>query len=309
MRRAPRLRVLADGEALPGVLGASVTTGGRAGARFRVHLAGRDAPAPDARIAVELDGATTLLGRADSAVTDLAAGTTELDGRDLSALLVEARTAELFPNRTAGEVARSVAARHGLQAEVTGEGSLAGRLYGREHGRLLLPALGRARSDWDLLHALAEAEGFALHVEGDTLHFGPPADEEPVALDAKDCASVRLNRQLALSRGIGVTVQSWGTEAAAVVTARAGRGTRQVLVRPNLQPAQAQALADRTLADLMRHERTVDLALPGEAGVTARRRVALSGAGGWDGTYAVLSLHRSLDVRAGYVERVRLGGV
>ena len=110
MVRTPRLRVLADGAELPGVLGASVTAGGRGGARFRVHLAGRDAPAPDARIAVELDGAAVLLGRADCAVTDPLQGTTELDGRDLSALLVEARPAELFLNQTASAIAEAVAA-------------------------------------------------------------------------------------------------------------------------------------------------------------------------------------------------------
>ena len=187
-------------------------------------------------------------------------------------------------------------------------GTPAGRMYGAEHGRLLLPSLSKARSDWDLLAALAEGEGFGLYVEGDRLHFGPAADDPPVELDAARCMSVRLNHQLALARGVAVTVQSWGTEAAEVVTARAGRGTRQVLLRPNLKPEQAQALADRTLRDLMRHERTVDLTLPGEAGVSLRRRVALRGAGAWDGTYGVLSLHRGMDVRTGYVQRVRLGG-
>lgn len=302
------MRVLADGTELPGVLGASVTSGGRSGARFRVHLAGREAPQPDARLTIELDGTDAMLGRADSAITEPTQGTTELDGRDLAALLVEARPAELFLNQTASAIAEAVAARHGLTPEVTATSTPAGRMYGAEHGRLLLPSLSRARSDWDLLAALAEAEGFSLHVEGDRLHFGPATDEAPVELDVAECVSVRLNHQLALSRGIGVTVQSWGTEAAEVVTARSGRGTRQVLLRPNLKPEQAQALADRTLKDLMRHERTVDLTLPGEARVTLRQRVALRGAGAWDGTYGVLSLHRALDVRTGYTQRIRLGG-
>ena len=162
MVRTPRLRVLADGVELNSVLGASVSAGGRSGARFRVHLAGREIPQPDARLAIELDGTTVMLGRADSAITEPTQGTTELDGRDLAALLVEARPAELFLNQTASAIAGAVAARHGLIPEVTATSTPAGRMYGAEHGRLLLPSLSRARSDWDLLAMLAETEGFAL---------------------------------------------------------------------------------------------------------------------------------------------------
>lgn len=307
--RTPRLRVLVDGRALPGVLSAHVSAAGRAAARFRVQFTGRDVPGPDARITVEMDGALALLGRADAAETDVHAGVTTLDGRDLAALLVDARPAELFPNQTASAVAEAIAARHGLGADVTATTALVGRLYGADHARLLLPALARTRSDWDLLQALAQTEGFAAHVDGDRLYFGPPRVGEPVVVDAAECTALRVQRQLALSRGVEISVQSWGTADARAIVARAGRGgTKQVLLRPNLRPEAAQALADRTLADLLRHERTVDLLMPGNPLLLARSIVALRGAGEWDGRYSVLHLHLAMDARHGFTGRVRLGG-
>ncbi len=285
--------------------------------RFRIKLAGRDAgvvSAPGLRLEVQAgfgEAWTSLItGVADTVQADPLRGTLDIEGRDLAALLIEARAGELFLNRTASEIANEIATRHGLGAAVTSTTTPVGRYYQAEHGRLLL---GRSQSgtEWDLLAKLAAQEGFELGMLGDRLLFGPRPDLTPAPVSVTDCVAVELEHQLGLSRGIELTVQSWGTHDAAAVVARRGQGAiRYRIVRPNLSDEQAQRMAERALADLMRHERTAGLTMPGELNLTAWSLVALQGAGAeWDRTYAVAALDRHLDVRRGFTQGVRLQGV
>ncbi len=55
-----------------------------------------------------------LQGEADSVSIDPINNTAEIDGRDLTARLLDARTQETFANQTASEIANTLAARHGL---------------------------------------------------------------------------------------------------------------------------------------------------------------------------------------------------
>lgn len=325
MVRAPRLRVLRDGEELPGVLGATVSSPGHpAAARFRVRLAGRtagdlaEAPievqAGDMRagdVQAGTDGWTSLvLGRADSVRADPLRGVIDIEGRDLAAPVIEARAGELFPNRTASEIAAVIAGRHGLEADIADTATPVGRYYGGDHTRLAGPFTPSC-TEWDLLAGLAQAEGFGLGVSGGTLWFGPRPDAPPVEVPVGGCVSAVLEHQVALSRGVEMTVESWGTRDARTVVARAGHGAvKQRVIRPNLRPDQAQALADRALADLVRHERTAVLMMPGELEIGVRSLVRLSGAGpDWDRVYAVASLTRRIDTAHGFTQELRLGGV
>lgn len=323
--RAPRCRVLADGAALPGVESVEVHANSHmAGDRFRVRMAAQvvDVGAlsrPDVRLEVQvgLGGAWTSLvtGMADSVHVDPLRGTVDAEGRDLSAGLIEAQVEETFANRTASEVATVIAGRHGLFADVTPTGTAVGRYYQGEHDRLTLAQFAKATTEWDLLGFLAVQEGFQLFVSGDRLRFGPPDLGDLVVLRVADCLSLELEHAVGLSRPIAVTVRSWGTRQGTMVehTARGGgQGTERVqtLVRPNLDAEQARALAERVVADLRRHERTVHATVPGELATTPRSRVVLEGAGpGWDRAFAVAEVSRHLDVRRGFTQRLRLVGV
>lgn len=321
--RQPRAQVLADGAALPGVLGVDVFANNHlASDRFRVRLAASAADwaglrAPGLRLDVQAgwDGgwASLLVGTADALAFDPVRGVLDIEGRDLSAGMVEAQASETFANRTASEIVELIAARHGLGAEVQRTGTAVGRYYQSEHDRLALGQFARAVTEWDLLAFLAGQEGFDLFMQGDTLRFGPP-DGDVVPLRVQDCLSLELEHALGLARAVEVTVRSWGTRAGAAVehTARGGRGgavRRHALVRPNLDAGQAQSLAERALADLRRHEWTAQAAMPGELGLSARSRVALAGTGTeWDRDYAVAELSRHLDVRRGFTQRLCLRG-
>lgn len=315
--------MLAGGTALPGVLAVDVFSNNHLAAdRFRVRLAASAADwsglhAPGLRLDVQAgwDGVWTslLVGTADALAFDPVRGVLDIEGRDLSAALVEAQASETFANRTASEIVELIAARHGLAADVQQTDTAVGRYYQAEHDRLALGQFARAVTEWDLLAFLAGQEGFDLFMQGGTLRFGPP-DGDAVPLRVQDCLSLQLEHALGLAQAVEVTVRSWGTRAGASVshTARSGGGggvRRHALVRPNLDAAQAQRVAERALADLQCHEWTAQAAMPGELSLSARSRVSLVGTGtAWDRDYAVAELSRHLDARRGFTQRLCLRG-
>ena len=315
--------MLAGGYALPGVLSVDVFSNNHLAAdRFRVRLAASAGDwsglhAPGLRLDVQAgwDGIWTslLVGTADALAFDPVRGVVDIEGRDLSAALVEAQASETFANRTASEIVELIAARHGLIAAVERTGTAVGRYYQAEHDRMALGQFARAVTEWDLLAFLAGQEGFDLFMQGGTLRFGPPVGP-PVTLRVADCLSLQLEHALSLAEAVEVTVRSWGTRAGAAVshTARRGGGgkvRRHALVRPNLDAVQAQRVAERVLADLQCHEWTAQAAMPGELGLSARSRVSLVGTGtAWDRDYAVAELSRHLDARRGFTQRLCLRG-
>ena len=322
--RSPRLQVLADGAVLPGVIEAEVFSNNHlAGDRFRVRLAGQlgglaivDNPGVRIDVQVGLDGGWTslVLGEADSVSVDPLQGVVDLEGRDLSALLVDTRVDETFANRTSSEIVETLAGRHGLGAAATATRTLAGRYYQSEHDRLTMGQFARAMSEWDLLSYLAVQEGFDLFVDGGVLTFGPPAQTAPLTVTPADCERLHLEHSLGMARSIEVAVRSWDQRGAQAVlrTARgggSGRAWKHSVVRPNLPADEAQRLAERVLADLVRHERTASLTMPGNLSLSPRQVVALQGTGTrWDGVYAVSEVNRHLDVRRGFSQRVCLQG-
>lgn len=333
--RQPRARVLAGGSEVAGVLALDVFANNHLAAdRFRVRLAASvtDAaalqePGLQLDVQVGLDGGwnSLMLGVADTLSLDPIRGLLDIEGRDLSAGLIEARIGETFANRTASEIVEVLAARHGLVADAERTSAPIGRYYQSEHDRLTLPQFSKAMTEWDLLAFLAGQEGFDLFMDGSRLRFGP-RDGTAVTLRVADCLGLELEHALGLSQAVEVTVRSWGTRSGAAVEhtarrsglSRAGSGKagsgkaglRQALVRPNLDAEQARRVAERAVADLVRHERTASATMPGELGMTARSRVGLVGAGAdWDREYAVAELSRHLDVRRGFTQRLRLVGI
>ena len=128
--RQPRLNVLATGLPMTGAIEATVTSAGYFSAdRFRVRAAlqgdaGLWSAMPQIFVDVQmalspLGGFLSLVqGYADLISIDPIDGTLLLEGRDLSSGLIEARTQETFANRTASDIATTLAGRHGLTPNV-----------------------------------------------------------------------------------------------------------------------------------------------------------------------------------------------
>jgi phage protein D len=340
--RAPRLRLLVNGAVAAGAVEAEIrATSHYAADRFRVAVALAAAPVPwadgdeiEVALALSLDGGVSwtpmVEGLADRVEIDPAGGMLWLDGRDRTALLIEARTEESFANRTASEIAELLAGRHGLAADVQATTTLVGRYWQRDHDRITLDQFARAVTEWDLLVMLAGHEGFDVWVSGRTLHFRAAAARGPgMALPVAALAGLRLERALTFARDIEVVVKSWNArqQLAFSETARSGNGqggggqggggqggggkrapVRYVYVAPNLAPDAARAMAERRLAEVSRHERVLSAEMPGELALAPRMTVTVPGApAGFAGPWLVDEVERHISA-AGFVQTLRARG-
>jgi phage protein D len=330
--RAPRLQVLANGAPLPGVIEASVISTGYFTADFfhvRAALAGSAAAwAASASVAIDVQMALGALGSfvsvvqgmADAVSIDPIAGTLSLEGRSYAAQLIEARTLETFANRTSGEIATILAARHNLTANVQPTTTPVGRYWELEHDALTLSAGARATTEWDLLTTLAGWEGFDLWVAGTTLNFVPPdtatppvlLSAAPTAAGLPDFTALRLDHALSFAGDIIVSVQSWHSRmgAGTMQTARTERGAataqEYAYVVPNLTPDAALLLAQRRLAELSAHELVLRAEMPGELSLTPGRFFQLVGTGtAFDCVWRITELERRMSVRDGFRQWLR----
>lgn len=322
--RQPRLIVAFGGIALPGVLAADIFSNNHFAAdRFQVRLAAQIAPEialnqPDQRLDVSLsvDGLTRSLiaGLIDSVSLDPIGGVLTVEGRDLSSSLIEAQTNETFPNRTASEIAQLLAARHGLGSLVQKTTTPVGRYYQSERDRVTLGQFAKTTTEWDLLAFLANREGFDLYMDGDALRFGPPLVDGVTTLRVADCIGLEMQHCVPLARPMQISVKSWNSKSGAANEGMAkssgiGRTWLRGLTRPNLSPDEAQKLAERSLADLKRHEWLANVTMPGELTLSARSRVAIVGTGtAWDRLYAVNKVTRHIDAQRGFTQRLTLQG-
>lgn len=338
--RSPRLRMLANGLALSGVINAEVYSNNHYAAdRFSAAIAlGADpwvgaaswAAASDILLDIQfsLDAGASftslIVGAVDSLSIDPVTAELRLDGRDLTAALIEARTQETFANRTASEVATLLAERHDLTPIVTETTTLVGRYYQSEHDRITLGLFSRATTEWDLLVFLAQQEGFDIFVTGTELHFQPsdPTPDLLQIIQPADLIHLQLERSLTLARDIEVVVKSWNTrnQTSFSQTARAahrpgsgqqtgrpsGPPQRYVFVRPNLTQEDALKLAQQKLVELTRHERILQATMPGELTLSPRSMLTLVGTGtAFDQTYYLDTIHRSIDFERGFTQHIR----
>lgn len=335
--RQPRLRLVANGVRIDGVVSADLTSNNHYAAdRFRAVVAlGSGAgwtEAPDlyCELQISIDAGrswTSLVqGSVDTIEINPVGGTIRIAGRDLAAALIETRTQETFANQTSSEIATILAGRHGLTADVQATTTPVGRYWQLEHDRITLDQFSSTISEWDLLTALAQHEGFNVWVSGTTLHFRERSTDghlafvlRPVATPAggANVTELRLERSLTLAGDIEVVVKSWNSrqQDAFVQTARAQREhgaktkrrpQRYVYVVPNLTPDDALKLAQRRLVELTRHERVVDAEMPGELDLAPRMMIAVDGTGtGFDQIYWIDEIERSVHVDQGFSQRLR----
>ncbi len=336
----PRLLVLANGSPMTAPLSADIVSNNHSAAdRFRVtaHLTATDLTSWSAMtdalldIQVSLDGLgwTSLIqGQVDQLQIDPRSMRLTLEGRDLTARLIETRTQETFANQTSSQIAQTLAARHGMTADITTTTTPVGVYWQFEHDHITLDSFSRSISEWDLLVTLAGHEGFDVWVTGTTLHFRPP----PATLDATavlqltasvtgpaNLISLQLDRALTLARDIEVVVKSWNSRQAQsfTQTARAirsaGTGTpangkpqRYVYVVPNLTPDAALKLAQTRLTELSRHERVIHAEMPGELTFTPRQQVLLQGTNSdFDQVYWIDEITRRLSYTHGFTQSLR----
>jgi phage protein D len=265
-----------------------------------------------------------ILGQVDDIDYDPVMRQIALHGRDLSAALIDSKTSEKFINQRSSDIARTLAARHGLQCVAKDTTIRVGTFYHIEHA-----VLTQEQSEWDLLVYLAEHEGFDVWVSGDTLHFEPspvatnPAykiawQESATGAPNANVEVLRLSRSETLAKDVIVVVQSWNQKQQNPIkvtykVTQANKGQRaggkaQIYSFnvPNLTRDQAFQLARSKAEDITRHERVLEATLPGDNLLTTRAMVQLVGTNTeWDQFYFPDHVTRHISFADGYRMELR----
>lgn len=269
--------------------------------------------------AMPSDLQSLVLGQIDDVSLDLDTGTVSLTGRDLTAMLIDTKVTQTWPDQTASQIVTKLAGIAGLIPQAT-----ATTLPTGKYSKGQYDALRRDVPMWDMITTLAEMEGFDAYVNGRTLYFGPAqADGDPYVITySRDQSSiavntsavdVKLKRSLTLAKDISVTVISYnrakktpikavakrqGAAKSASTSFRQGSTSQNyTLRRTNLTQAQAQQLAEKTLADLSTHEKTFSAVIPDDDGtLTSRSKARISGTGtDWDTDYFIDTVTREFE--------------
>ncbi len=320
--RSPSILVLADGVPVAGVIDVEIASNAYQAAnryRFRASLtaSGYEVWAP-AQIQIEirlgLDGAwsSMIVGPVDRIAVDPAINEVTVEGRDLTARFIEARTQESFENQTSSEIATTLAMRQGLVPAVTATTNLVGRNFQNDHVRTTLDQHARSTTEWDLLIRLAELEKFDVWVEGSTLNFAPLAlQPDPILLIPQNCISMRLERSLALTAGLSVSVKSWDCRGNKTIAETAstsgftGSSASYVVVKPNLTADAAQSLANRVISLMAQQGRVVSIDMPGDLTTFPRDTVKISQTGtDFDGLYMITSVERWMSFQNGFTQSI-----
>lgn len=266
-----------------------------------------------------------ILGQVDDVDIDpLDADSLTISGRDLSAQLIDTKTTNKYPDHVSSWIATTIAKKFNLVPDVTTTTTPVGQYYNQAYA-----SISRDIPTWDLLVFLAQQEGFDCYVRGNTLYFGPPqadSDKTPTTITVQragafvesDAVRLKLHRSLTLAQDVSVTVLSHnvasGKSVKAVAT-RAGKKSANssaskaaekvqsyIIRRPNLTQQQAQDLANKTLVDVTKFERTFDATTEGDALLTTQNKAVIVGTKtSFDQSYYIRQITRTLDFEGGSV--------
>ena len=243
-----------------------------------------------------------------------------LEGRDLSASLLDTKTFKNYQNRTPGEIAADIASNHGLTAIFKDAGPYAGRQYGDDTTALTLTQFAKLSTDWDMLVMLAQVSGCDLRVMGTSIYFQLDTDtSDPIAnVSYSDLIDLRMNRVLPLTDGVDLTVMSWNSAQqvavaetfASVATDYSGSaGTRSprnyTIVHPNLQSQAALALATKVAQTVVREAMSIQFRMPADLTTTAGQRIKLYGTKTiFDRLFKIDRITRAFRSQSGFIQTV-----
>jgi phage protein D len=257
-----------------------------------------------------------------------------LQGTDYSATLAQSPLAQQFTGGsvTLQQVLDQIQAHHPqLQFQLADGGDDIGDPYDQQQGRLFLN-----RSEWDVLTALADHEGYRVTVKGRKITIGPGGQADagnPYALyyrrgalsadglmylpPESNCITLRLARKLSVAKGVDSFVQSYDSatgrrlsrKASARSSRRANRATSGQSANgliytdniPGMTDTQAKKHAQKKAGQIAQFEREIAFQIPGDLSLTVDRMVSLSGTGtAYDQAYEIDQLVHQFDMQRGY---------
>ncbi len=328
--RRPRLRVLVDGTVVPTAIDARVVSNNYFSADwYYINFAVAEDPhftasywasvrRPLVEVQLSIGDASAfesvIVGYADSVSIDSIRSLVRVEGRDLSALLVDSCLHEAFPNYTADAIVSLLALRHGLKPRVLPTPGMVGRLFGGAQQEMGISYHSRATTDWDLIVRLAQQSGYDAYVQGWDFYFQPTKSRQrsAIQIDRGGVTDLRLERDLSQPSIDRLAAVSWDSQLAqsihespSTLTASSTNGA-QVMLGPNLAPgAIARAMA-QIIAETTQQARSIEITMPGETEITARSSIRLQGTGtDFDCVYDVECVDRMFSPVSGFRERIR----
>jgi hypothetical protein len=259
-----------------------------------------------------------ITGMADSIHIDPVRGTVGLEGRDLSASMIDSYRQQDFVNQTASEIVATIASYHGLEPIIIPTIGNIGRYYADGYTKVSLGQFSRFRSDWDLVVQLARQNTYDIFVEDRSLYFQPSNTSfiAPLALSLRDVHNIRLERNLGVTNAAAARVQSWNSQNMAAYhsdnAAGGAVGGEQVAALPYLFSAsnytaeQVTDAAERYAAELTRLGTVLSLDMPWDLSFAPRSTCLLMDTNsGFDSTYRIDSIERLYSSTSGSRQLIR----
>ncbi len=258
-------------------------------------------------------------GMINSVAVDPIQGTVSIEGRDLSASMIDAYRQQDFVNQTASEVVSTIAQYHGLTAVVAETSGSVGRYYGDGYTRLSLGQFSRVRSDWDLVVELARENSFDVFVQDTTLFFQPAsvADFIPFRLALQDVKSLVFQRAMTITSNPTARVQSWNSQnmasyndnspgAGASGSASTSTGQPFLFAASNFTSQQVTDSAGRYAAELRRLTTMLHADMPWNLALSPGTTILIDETGSeFDTTYQIDSVERRYSTISGSAQTIR----
>jgi hypothetical protein len=329
-------QVLLNGAPVEGLLHASIVTGNCFSSdSYVLTLAMGSFPLADiafwssvsiAYVEIGLTSAYQLIpyslisGMIDAMVIDPIRQTVVIEGRDLSASLIDFYRQQDFVNQSASEVVSTIASYHGLTPIITATSGEVGRYYGDGYTRLSLGQFSRLRSDWDLVVQLARENSFDIFVQGTTLFFQPSTSltDIPVHISLHDVSKMRFDRALAMASQATARVQSWDSRNVSPYVSNAsgsgaggaqstGPGAQPFLFSAsNLTSQQVMVSAERYAAELVRLSVVLHLEMPWDLTLSPRTQILIDETGSQcDTIYKIDTVERHYSTTSGSSQTIR----
>jgi len=269
-------------------------------------------------------GRPVVEGFADSISVDQVNGTARLIGRDYSSVLIDSMFQKSYCNQTASEIAKSIAIRHGFEANIGATLSMAGSYQDGNYNQILLNAHSRIISEWDLLTELAGREQFELFLDGNTLVFSSAAtlSRSNILIDVNSVMGIRFHRRMPLTDQTTLTVKSWNCWLGQALHQSSGQSKTQstetsadfnddpnveiAIIRPNLTSQGAEQLAVKAASLLNEQNLTVQVTTPGDTTIKPLDLMTVTGSdSAFDSDYIVTSVRRQFSTTSGFVQYIQ----
>lgn len=250
-----------------------------------------------------------LLGEADQVEMEWDSQELRITGRDLTARLIDAGSEQTWMNLTADKVVSAIAKKYGMTASVQTppNAEAIGNFLGSDWTHL------EHRSAWDLLTYLANntvsnKDHWVCYVKWNTLYFGPrPSTQATTIRWPWDVQTLRTLRNMVVSKDITVEIEGWNAQTGTVIVGSVSSsghtaiGRTYIYVEPGISPSEAIKKAQTKIAQLISHELSAHITMPGNTALDMLHKIQITGTGtDWDTTLFPNNIRHRLTVEDGY---------